>query len=45
MVAVNEEDERDNQASVPIDLALALESACWDLDFLVRSADFSDFNQ
>jgi hypothetical protein len=45
MVAVNEEDERDNQASVPIDLALALESACWDLDFLVRSDDFSDFNQ
>jgi hypothetical protein len=39
--AINEEEEdRDNQTAAgatPIDLAAALESACWDLDFLVRS--------
>jgi hypothetical protein len=34
-----EDEERKNQAAAratPIDLAVALESACWDLDFLVR---------
>ncbi len=34
-----EKDEQDFVgAAAPIDLAVALESACWDLDFLVRSA-------
>ena len=30
-----EEEERDSQGVAPIDLAVAMESACWDLDFLV----------
>ena len=39
-----EEEERDSQGVSPIDLAVAMESACWDLDFLVSLNIFIDIS-